>query len=91
LGGVFFGGDNGLEEGGDGAAVVKKCPVDTFLARGRVHGALPQPLRLMAELHLLVKAGKRCRKKEVDISTNVVYNTGVDSTESIYREEGYAG
>ena len=32
--------DIGLEEGGDGIAVVKKCPVDTFLARGRVHGAL---------------------------------------------------
>ena len=28
--------DIGLEEGGDGYAVAKKCPVDTFLARGRV-------------------------------------------------------
>ena len=31
--------DIGLEEGGDGIAVVKKCPANTFLARGRVHGA----------------------------------------------------
>ena len=31
--------DIGLEEGGDGIAVVKKCPANTFLARGRVHGS----------------------------------------------------
>ena len=28
--------DIGLEEDGDGNAVAKKCPVDTFLVRGRV-------------------------------------------------------
>ena len=29
----------GLEEGGLATGKAKKCPVDTFLARGRVHGA----------------------------------------------------
>ena len=28
--------DIGLEEGGDGEVGAKKCPVDIFLARGRV-------------------------------------------------------
>ena len=37
-GGVFFGYGCGLEEGGLAAGKAKKCPVDTFLARGRVHG-----------------------------------------------------
>ena len=27
----------GIEEGGIGEAKAKKCPVDTFLARGRFH------------------------------------------------------
>jgi len=36
--GVFFGYGCGLEEGGLATGKVKKCPVDTFLARGRVHG-----------------------------------------------------
>ena len=40
---------------------------------------MPQLLRLMAEFHLLVRAVKRCRKKEVDISTNGVYNENVDN------------
>ena len=30
----------GIEEGDLGAAKVKKCPVDTFLARGRFHWAV---------------------------------------------------
>ena len=37
-GGVFFGYGCGLEEGGLAEGKAKKCPVDTFLARGRVHG-----------------------------------------------------
>ena len=34
---LFFGTpEEGLEEGGLAAGKAKKCPVDTFLARGRV-------------------------------------------------------
>ena len=36
LGLALFGIDAGLEEGDLAAGKVKKCPVDTFLARGRV-------------------------------------------------------
>ena len=28
----------GIRKGGSRKAAVKKCPVDTFLARGRIHG-----------------------------------------------------
>ena len=34
----FFCYGSGREEGGLAIGKVKKCPVDTFLARGRVHG-----------------------------------------------------
>ena len=33
---IFYGMDTGLEESGPPEGRVKKCPVDTFLARGRV-------------------------------------------------------
>ena len=33
---IFYGMDMGLEESGPPKGRVKKCPVDTFLARGRV-------------------------------------------------------
>ena len=36
--GFFFGYGCGLEEGGLAEGKAKKCPGDTFLARGRVHG-----------------------------------------------------
>ena len=37
--GFFYGvDDKGVEEGGPTEGRVKKCPVDTFLARGRLHG-----------------------------------------------------
>lgn len=37
-GGIFIGGEfKGFEEAGPTAGGVKKCPVDTFLGRGRIH------------------------------------------------------
>ena len=36
--GIFYGVTLGLEESGPTEGRVKKCPVDTFLARGRVPG-----------------------------------------------------
>ena len=44
---------HGLEEGGDGEAIVKKCPVDTYLARGRVHGWQAASGRMLTVIHFV--------------------------------------
>ena len=46
--GVFFYGINGIRKSGPTIGRAKKCPVDTFLARGRIHGtqaAVPKGCR----------------------------------------------
>jgi len=41
----------GFEEGGDAKGGAKKCPVDTFLARGKIHGTGNAPERVWAQFH----------------------------------------
>ena len=41
--GFLFGYGSGLEEDGLATGKAKKCPGDTFLARGRVHGRQTAP------------------------------------------------
>jgi len=43
----------GFEEAGPCEAGVKKCPVDTFLGRGRIHEQVTHPVGMVAPAHLL--------------------------------------
>ena len=40
---LFLGGQQGFEEAGPTVSGVKKCPVDTFLGRGRIHILMNAP------------------------------------------------
>ena len=51
-GGFFISGEfKGFEEAGPTAGGVKKCPVDTFLGRGRIHGQVTHPVGMTAPAH----------------------------------------
>ena len=44
---------------------VKKCPVDTFLARGKVHVFLNASVRMWAEIHKSIRSSAIEHRKDV--------------------------
>ena len=55
-GAVFLGGGGGIRKDGPGEARAKKCPVDTFLVRGRIP-AFPKAVR-----RTVGEKGRLCRE-----------------------------
>ena len=53
---LFFCCGLGFEESGQPEGLAKKCPVDTFLARGRIPWEATQPVRLLAIPNFLARA-----------------------------------
>ena len=55
-GGFFIGGEfKRFEEAGLTVGGVKKCPVDTFLGRGRIHAHPDASIRMRTDVHNLLQ------------------------------------
>jgi len=68
----LFSGMNGIRKGGLSEAKAKKCPVDTFLARGRIHGKLTALRKECWQLPIFVAAVLRNSPQRGELATNPI-------------------